>query len=59
MRLSGATNILDSELDDPAHRPSLEQAGPGGVIALAKSLLVDLTAAAPNARLLVLHLPGR
>jgi hypothetical protein len=49
VRLSGATNILDSELDDPAHRPSLEQTGPGGVIALAKSLLVDLTAAVPDA----------
>ena len=49
VRLSGATNILDGELDDPAHRPSLEQAGPGGVVALAKSLLVDVTAAVPDA----------
>ena len=49
VRLSGATNILNGELDDPAHRPSLEQAGPGGVVALTKSLLVDVTAAVPNA----------
>jgi len=49
VRLSGATNILNGELDDPAHSPSLEQAGPGDVVALAKSLLVDVTAAVPNA----------
>jgi hypothetical protein len=49
VRLSGATNILGGELDDPARSPSLEQAQPGGVTPLAKSLLLDLTAAVPNA----------
>jgi hypothetical protein len=49
VRLSGATNILGGELDDPAHTPSLEQATPAGVTPLAKSLLLDVTAAVPNA----------
>lgn len=47
--LSGATNILDGELDDPAHRPSLEDTDPPGVTPLAKTLLLDVTAAVPNA----------
>ena len=49
VRLSGATNILDGELDDPAHRPSLEQTVPAGVAPLAKSLLVDVTGAVADA----------
>ena len=49
VRMSGATNILGGELDDPAHTPSLEQATPAGVIPLAKSPLLDVTAAVPNA----------
>jgi hypothetical protein len=49
VRLSGATNILGGELDDPAHTPSLEQATPAGVIPLTKSPLLDVTAAVPNA----------
>ena len=49
VRLSGATNILGGELDDPAHTPSLEQGTPAGVIPLAKSPLLDVTAAVPNA----------
>src|SRR5690348_10331601 len=49
-RLSGATNILAGEFDDPAHTPSLERATPAGVIPLAKSLLLDVTATVPNAR---------
>jgi hypothetical protein len=47
--LSGPTNILGGELDDPAHIPSLEQAIPAGVTPLAKSLLFDVTAAVPDA----------
>jgi hypothetical protein len=49
VRLSGATNILGGELDDPAHTPSLEQATPAGVNVLAKSPLLDVTAEVPNA----------
>ena len=49
VRLSGATNILGGELDDPAHTPSLEQGTPAGVVPLAKSPLLDVTAAVPNA----------
>jgi hypothetical protein len=49
VRLSGATNILGGALDDPAHTPSLEQATPAGVTPLAKSPLLDVTAAVPNA----------
>ena len=49
VRLSGATNILGGELDDPAHTPSLEQGTPAGVIVLAKSPLLDVTAAVPSA----------
>ena len=48
-RLSGATNLLGGELDDPAHTPSLEQGVPAGVSPLAKTLLLDVTAAVPNA----------
>ena len=47
--LSGATNILGGPLDDPAHTPSLEQGVPAGVRPLAKKLLLDLTAAVPDA----------
>jgi hypothetical protein len=49
VRLSGATNILGGELDDPAHTPSLEAADPAGVTPLAKALLLDVTASVPNA----------
>ena len=49
VRLSGATNILGGALDDPVHTPSLEQGMPAGVIPLAKSPLLDVTAAVPNA----------
>jgi hypothetical protein len=49
VRLSGATNILGGELDDPAHSPTLEQTQPGGVTPLAKTPLLDVTAAVPNA----------
>jgi hypothetical protein len=48
-RLSGATNILGGELDDPAHTPSLERVTPATVSLLAKSLLLDMTATVPNA----------
>jgi hypothetical protein len=40
---------LGGELDEPAHTPGLEQATPAGVIPLAKSPLLDVTAAVPNA----------
>jgi hypothetical protein len=43
VHLRGATNLLGGPFDDPAHRPALEQAGPGTVTPLAKTLLVDLT----------------
>jgi hypothetical protein len=47
--LSGATNVLGGALDDPAHAPSLEVADPPGLTPLAKTLLLDLTAAVPGA----------
>lgn len=47
--LSGATNILGGVLDDPAHTPGLEAADPAGVTPLAKTLLLDVTAAVPGA----------
>jgi Esterase-like activity of phytase len=49
VRLSGATNILGGELDDPAHTPALEAAVPAGVTPLAKTLLLDLTGTVPSA----------